>query len=382
MHMKIDRVADMKEKWAKDKAMKKSVVEQRRADEIRFLQETAVLEAELRRKMLNVKRETESKKKSNEREVLQAFSSDRVHAVKETERMKKDRRKRSVLMNNEIVNERREKGAEMEQNKHDAEIRSLSIINPYHSYLTTHFSSLFHVHLLCCLLPAANPYRDDVENSVLQSRREDFLKLTEARKAEEQRRRESMVGRGLTAQQHREVAEQMEREQHDNEVSLLQSRREDYLKLTEARKAEEDRRRESMVGRGLTAQQHREVAGQMEQAHHDEATDELQYRHYLREQKAESERDEARRSRESLAGRLNTWRAHRSIEGTTPTPMCALLTSTFSLLLLRSTYTVPTCPFPRSLSPPILTHIHSPILESEQQQNEEHEEERDLLDAR
>ena len=90
------------------------------------------------------------------------------------------------------------------------------------------------------------------------------------------------------------------------------------MKLTEARKAEEDRRRESMVGRGLTARQHKEVAEQMEQARHDEATDELQYRRYLREQKAESERDEARRSRESLAGRLNTWRAHRSIEGTIP----------------------------------------------------------------
>ena len=123
MHMKIDRVADMKEKWAKDKAMKKNAVEQRRADEIRFLHETALLEAELRRKMLNTKREKESKKKSAEREVLQAFSTDRVHAVKETERMKKDRRKRSVLMNNEIVNQRREKGAIMEQNKHDAEIR-------------------------------------------------------------------------------------------------------------------------------------------------------------------------------------------------------------------------------------------------------------------
>ena len=156
------------------------------------------------------------------------------------------------------------------------------------------------------------------EVSLLQSRREDFLRLTEARKAEEDRRRESMIGRGLTAQQHKEVKEQMEHAQHENEVSLLQSRRDDFLKLTEARKAEEDRRRESMVGRGITAQQHREVKEQMEQARHDETTDELQYRHYLREQKAESEKDEARRSRESLAGRLNTWRAHRSIEGPVP----------------------------------------------------------------
>ena len=150
MHMKMDRVADMKEKWAKDKAMKKSVVEQRRADEIRFLHETALLEAELRRKMLNVKREAEFKKKSAEREVLQAFSTDRVHAVKETERMKKDRRKRSVLMNNEIVSERREKGAEMEQAKHDAEIRSLSTDH----YLTTHYSSFSFTLSSHCFLSA------------------------------------------------------------------------------------------------------------------------------------------------------------------------------------------------------------------------------------
>ena len=197
----------------------------------------------------------------------------------------------------------------------------------------------------------------------MQSRREDFLKLTEARKAEEQRRRESMIGRGLTAQQHKEVKEQMEHAQHENEVSLLQSRRDDFLKLTEARKAEDDRRRESMIGRGITAQQHREVAEKMEQARHDETTDELQYRHYLREQKAESEKDEARRSRESLAGRLNTWRAHRSIEGNVLNrhikSLQALLPLLFHCCFLLSSYSkiplglvpltsLPLLPSPRS----------------------------------
>jgi F0F1-type ATP synthase epsilon subunit len=160
----------------------------------------------------------------------------------------------------------------------------------------------------------------------------------------------------------------MEQARHDNEVSLLQSRREDFLKLTEARKAEEDRRRESMVGRGITAQQHKEVTEQMEQARHDEAIDELQYRRYLRDQKAESERDEARRSRESLAGRLNTWRAHRSIEGTIPVqstrcssiflsypppqlPSTTILSHIFPFTLTHH-YPHPLTPFPVPHTPP------------------------------
>jgi hypothetical protein len=62
------------------------------------------------------------------------------------------------------------------------------------------------------------------------------------------------------------------------------------------------------------AQEHRQIANQMEQAKHDEETDSLQYRRFQANQKAESEKDEARRSRESLAGRLDQWRAQRTVE--------------------------------------------------------------------
>ena len=106
----------------------------------------------------------------------------------------------------------------------------------------------------------------------------------------------------------------MEQKHADDEASLLHSRREDFLLLTEARQAEEQRRRESLVGRGVAACQQREAAQRMEQERWEAETDALMYRHYLRNQQAEGAADEARRKRESLAGRLDEWRAQRSAQ--------------------------------------------------------------------
>ena len=85
------------------------------------------------------------------------------------------------------------------------------------------------------------------------------------------------------------------------------------MKLTEARRLEEQRRRESVINRGITVQQQRVVVQNMEQAKRQAETDMLQFRRYLGLQKAASAAEEERRTRESLAGRLQTWRAHRTV---------------------------------------------------------------------
>jgi len=85
------------------------------------------------------------------------------------------------------------------------------------------------------------------------------------------------------------------------------------LKLTEARRLEEQRRRESVFNRGVTVQQQRVVAQNMEQEKRQAEADMLQFRRYLGLQKAASAAEEERRTRESLAGRLQTWRAHRTV---------------------------------------------------------------------
>ena len=115
-------------------------------------------------------------------------------------------------------------------------------------------------------------------------------------------------------EQRREKEAELEQKQADDEASLLHSRREDFLRLTEARKEEEQRRRESMVGRGVAACQQREAAQRMEQEHWEAETDALLFRHYMRNQRAEGEADDARRARESLAGRLDEWRAQRTTQ--------------------------------------------------------------------
>jgi hypothetical protein len=269
---KMQTAAEMRQEWAREKAAKTQWAEKQRQEEILAMRQTAQREAEMRKKMLALRKEAEQKKKQQEQEMLAAFVSDRVHAVKEAERLKKERRKQSVLVNKDMLRQSREKQA---------------------------------------ALAAA---KKQEEQTLLATRREDMLKVAEARKAEEQRRRESMVTRGLTAQQQRDVAEQLAQARRDEEAALLQSRREDFLRLTEVRKAEEQRRRESMVGRGVTAQLQRQAAEQAEAARQQELQDSLQYRRYLATQKASSEADEARRTRESLAGRLHMWRSQRTVE--------------------------------------------------------------------
>ena len=319
-------IIQLKSTWGNDTAARKKIMEQRRLAEVRSIQEAVQREAEMRKKVLTMRKEAESKKKQHERETFQAFSSDRSHATKEADRLKKERRKQSVLVNADILRKSRENAAAIEaakkqeeadllQTRHEdhlkvTEARKMEEQRRRESMVNRGLSAQQQREIMEQLVAT----KHDEEVSLLQSRREDFLKLTEARKMEEQRRRESMVNRGLTARQHQEIAEQMEQENHNEEVSLLDSRREDHLKMTEARRAEVQLRRESMVNRGLMAQQHRQIATQMEQEKHDEATDSLHFRRYLANQKAESEKDETRRSRESLAGRLDTWRAQRSVE--------------------------------------------------------------------
>ena len=137
--------------------------EQRRIEEIRIIKEKAQQDAEKRKKDNQIRKDWENKQKQQEREMLQAFVSDRGHAAAEAERLKKERRKHSVLMNTDMMRKNREKHAVLEAAK------------------------------------------KQVEKNLLLSRRDDFLKLTQLRKAEEQRRRESVVNRGMTALQQREV---------------------------------------------------------------------------------------------------------------------------------------------------------------------------------
>ena len=158
----------------------KETVQQRRIEEIRVIKEKAQQDAEKRKKENQIRKEWENKQKQQEREMLQAFVSDRGHAAAEAERLKKERRKHSVLMNTDMMRKNREKHAALEAAKKQE------------------------------------------EKHLLKSRREDFLKMTELRKAEEQRRRESLANRSMTATQQREIVDHLAQTKQQEEIRLLQ----------------------------------------------------------------------------------------------------------------------------------------------------------------
>jgi len=150
---RIQRVAIQKDKWAKERAQKFLKHKIKREEELKRQQEILVLAAEQRRMVLEKQREMDEKKKQIERELLVSSLDARAQLAKDLEQQRKERRRQSIALNNEIMTRALDRQRELSNQKKRE------------------------------------------EDSLLESRKEDFEDIREAKKKEADRRRESMVSK-------------------------------------------------------------------------------------------------------------------------------------------------------------------------------------------
>lgn len=150
---KLNTVANLRERWQREKEMKQILTSDKRLAEQKLLHEVSLKEAEIRKNRASARREEEKRKLKAEQEFLESSHLDRAHQIREQELLEKKRRKQSVMLNNNIKRQWREKEVELEQKKKGEEA------------------------------------------DFLEGRRKDHLDVREAKSAEKDRRRESMCCR-------------------------------------------------------------------------------------------------------------------------------------------------------------------------------------------
>jgi hypothetical protein len=262
----------LKEKWAKEKEQKLEMFEKRKQEERLTQQRIDKLVNSQRKRELQKKREIEKAKKIQEKESLQLSLEAHRQMKEDLARQARERRRRSVLINKEILFRAKDKEAKLKQQQKEE------------------------------------------EESLLSSRRIDFLAVRDQKVVEAELRRQSMAHRVEDSIRQSEVERELKRQEHENEVNLLETRREGWLDEKEFQQMQRERKRESLAGRLETWREHRQVEMQQKEAEKDNMLHEFEVKKlcWLDEQEEKSEK--AKRDRLSLQWRREKAHEEKDLE--------------------------------------------------------------------
>lgn len=263
---RIAKVAELKEKWAADKAQKKKLNKQKKKAEIQRIQDESVHAAEIRAKNLQRKREIEERKKEEEKELLSSSLQANLELSAELKKQKQAKRRISIFLNNTMKARQKEAQAKLEAQKKEEEV------------------------------------------DLLQSRRLDHLQLRMAKQQEEENRRESLNFRLLSASKQRKIEEELDRKAAELEKEMIEVRRQNWLDDSEAAQEQVKSRRDSLAGRLNMWRSQKAVDEEKKIEKKEEVLDLLQSRHNDWVDIQNYKTNCAKRIRESMAGRLDHWR--------------------------------------------------------------------------
>jgi hypothetical protein len=269
---RIRKVQSLKEKWAKEKEVSAQVNKEKRAHELRRLQDEADAAAAARKKAIDAERSYELLEKQREKELLAASLEERTQLARDLQEKAKAKRRISMFLNGKLRTAAAKKDAELKAKAQQEYINELS------------------------------------------DRRTDYLQLRQAKIREEQGRRDSMMNRTLMAQKHREAEQEMERKAAEEEAALLDMRHLNFQDDMKFKQELDKRRRESMMSRTEMAQKHREAEQAMEKKAADEEAALLETRHLNFQDDAKAKQELEKRRRESMMSRTQMAQKHREAE--------------------------------------------------------------------
>ena len=268
---RIKKVSSLKEKWAKEREIHAQVNKEKRAIELKKLQDETDAASAARKRAIDAERTYELLEKQREKELLSASLEERKQLALDMEHQAKAKRRISIFINSKMRNASLKKENELKTQKQQEIVTELA------------------------------------------DRRTDFLQLRQAKAAEKQQRRDSMANRTLTAQQQREAEEAMAKKLAEEEAALLETRHLNWEDDKKAKARAEQSRRESMANRTLTAQQQREAEEDMAKKLAEEEAALLETRHLNWEDDKKAKRAQEEQRRLSVAGRLDHWRDQKQV---------------------------------------------------------------------
>ena len=255
---KATKVAVLKEKWAKEKEAKLISMNERRDALQKFIIEASEKEAEIRKMRSAMRRDDERRKHEKEQDLFESAALDRAHSAASIDKSEKERRKHSVMLNKEMMRQFKEKEAEIE---------------------------------ICMKVEEAE---------VLAARRQDFINARDLKYAEEDRKRESLFAKGKVAQEHRVMDVEDDKVKLEVRNDIIDFRRSQSMARAEQEREDEQNRRDELIFRNKEAQLHRNLNELMMKAKHDEEVDVLNFRRELALHRAAKEREDEAIRRQAL----------------------------------------------------------------------------------
>lgn len=204
---RINKVAQLKAKWAEEKERKASLFLSRREQDKKRLQEDNQMAADLRKRNLDKQREIAHKEKQASKEQLSASLKARAQLTVDLEQEAKAKRRISVFLNGKMRKRALAKEAQLEVQQKEE------------------------------------------EKGLLDSRRTDCLLVRQARQLESARKRESLANHTLRAAELRKKEEEIHHQLMEEEKALLELRHLNWEDDQAAREERERLRRESLAYR-------------------------------------------------------------------------------------------------------------------------------------
>lgn len=149
---------------------------------------------------------------------------------------------------------------------------------------------------------------------MLDFRRAIAIHKAEKLKEDKEKRRNSFEIRGEVAREHKEKEMEINNIQFNNHKDALNFRHETAVAKAEKLKKEKDTKRESLQGRGEAARGHQQIDLDLEQREENDLKDMLNFRHETAVAKAEKMYSDEERRRESLERRGEVARRHQEMK--------------------------------------------------------------------
>jgi hypothetical protein len=154
----------------------------------------------------------------------------------------------------------------------------------------------------------------DEKEDILNFRHEIGEATKEKAKADDLRRKESIIGRGVSARLEKITEMNSEKEEQEETADIFEFRRAIAIHKAEKLKEDEEKRRNSFEVRGEVAREHQEKELEFNTVELNDRKDALNFRHETAVAKAEKLKKDKDAKRESLQGRGEIARGHQQID--------------------------------------------------------------------
>jgi hypothetical protein len=269
---KIIKVAELKEKWSRERERKSSLHQDERANSLQKIQECYNMKNEVRKKNLDIQKSIIEKQKFIEQDQLQSSLEDRAFVAAEKERLEKERRRQSTLLNYEILKRGKEKEFKINELKKQEEI------------------------------------------SLFEKRRQDYIEVKSAQKLSEVKKRQSLAIRAETHKKQKEIENQLEAFRKEEELALIEFRKSLWTDNQTAAAEEIEQEKEWFRQRALEWKREREYEKRIQIQEELRVQEELQKRREDWLDIQNYKLDIVYKNRESLSCRLDYARQQKKME--------------------------------------------------------------------